>query len=411
MSFSEQADIPSERIRPSNILDQLTSEQQTVGSVPAYISRLERQYYETPLHRPNMLQLQRMAKLVTNPNAYDTIPSERTDAFYWGEIVAYRSQELLSSEDWSADAYKILSQKVLSVMNEFHHTSHTAEQSMNRTAHVLTRDLELPDLLISDQMDHFIEEWAKLTIEDVLSQRSMQLGFRYIITEMNLMEADLSVSMAMPDIIVPKDTKRERTPEEVSKDEAFKITKKFLKILKKKNLFDIDVEVDATGIPQIESIDDVGERLREKSKKYIDNYGEFDHDDPAALADAQSYVEKRLRKFFNKMEGIEKNELVEASGKITMMWSKADNVRLSYALNDNAFVKGFVNGISVGTAPEFDFRGRRIKGGVNLFGVSLVLNDPIVVAEDGTHISLDDKTYIYNVLLTSPELRLEKYLA
>lgn len=67
MNSPEQADFSAERTKQPNVLDQLLSERDSVDSTRGYVFALGTRYNAMPEHKANMLQLQRMAGLLTNP--------------------------------------------------------------------------------------------------------------------------------------------------------------------------------------------------------------------------------------------------------------------------------------------------------------------------------------------------------
>lgn len=395
MSFSEQADFSAEHTIEPGLIERLTHERDTVGSTTAYLNALGVYYESVPDHAANMLQLKRMARMVTNPNNEPSYPQSFTNAFYWGEILAYTSQDRLVGDEWATISYKLFNQNMIDVLERERDEMASHYDSLHDTADIIMGELEEADPEVMPlELDEFIKKWSGKITHDEEERWQIIFGFRHVIIQVENVALEYEYDVNPEAVVAAND------------------------------FFEI---VDATEIDDVqanlEPIDDVRDFLMDRYADHREAYGAIDESDEEALDDASIYLMQALRRDFMKSDRIDEGDFLEISGNAVFVICD-DNLRTNntYALGENEYIKGTFDAVAVTEVPTFDAiaRIRRArenidsdevipKGEVNPLGVLMILKDPVVVGPDGTHVQFATDV-IAGVMLNNPDMTMSKYL-
>lgn len=387
MSFSEQADYSAEQSEGLYYLDQLRIDQAAAGSVAEYVRTLGTNYLASPEHRPNMLQLQRMAKMVTNPNNEPAYSEGWTAAFYWGEVLAYRAQESIRPYGWAKKSYEVFSQNMTTQFFKNRRTPLDAPDSRLHMAAITLGELEMAtEETMPDDLDTLALEWADAMIADPAEQSYMLLGFRHVVTQ-----------------VMKRVNDEQEDQWFVDEYEAIAF----------ENGDPVDGEL--ADEPERESVDDVRDELMLSYKKHKKKLSNVDMDSEIAERDAQEYIGQLMLKDFEKMEGLAAGDLVEFSGggAFNVETEQRDN-RLLRLIHEGEIVRGEIETISLGYMPTLTTL-RAIKMGEHTenspwtpFQPLLALKNAVLVEANGKMTPYLDRQVM--VMLAPPKLHMEKYL-
>jgi hypothetical protein len=152
------------------------------GSVARYINIVHEAFEEQSKYRSNLLQLERMARVVT----YDqlALPDDNhnsANGFYWGGILGLALGDYVHSKDWSALSYEGISAAYYSAADraddERQSRDDTEYTSPHSTHPIDTADILIGELEISDEP--IPEEYMALidTCADELTYRPQTKAF------------------------------------------------------------------------------------------------------------------------------------------------------------------------------------------------------------------------------------------
>jgi hypothetical protein len=178
MSFSERAEYET----PMNPFELMLVERSQYSSLAEYIRELVGDYTNLDGGKANMLQLERTARALTNPRNEQSYPSTLTDAFYWGEIIAYRMNDFVSDGAWGARAYGTINSSMKEIFAP--KDGEASEHSIVR--HERLADEKLSELEVRDMYEllHGSDELIVSLTEEMQhmpeERQYTMLGFRYI---------------------------------------------------------------------------------------------------------------------------------------------------------------------------------------------------------------------------------------
>ena len=277
MNSPEQADFSPERTKQPNVLDQLLSERDSVDSTRDYVFALGTQYSAIPEHRANMFQLQRMAGLLTNPTNEPSFPQRLTDAFYWGEILAYTSQERIDGRGWADASYMMFNQSMTATLKEHRDLKPTSKDNLLDVA--TERMLELAEAEhMSSAMDQFVAMLAIDISDDEDEQMYVILGFRHIIMQITQIAQQAEHIAAATKVAYNSIAKVEADTAEADLVESERVWAAH----ELRELFDED-SGDVIDGTETEPINDIPGQIMESYRKHMHDFGLFDDTDVDVL--------------------------------------------------------------------------------------------------------------------------------
>lgn len=419
MSFSEQADIPAEHTYESHIVEGLVAEQEAIGSVQDYIALLGAHYLEIPAHHSNMLQLQRMAGMATNPNGEGGIRSQRAMQFYWGEILAYRMLEVQQGDDWSTEAYALLNQSMVKTLGGTETPGVSIQARRERISLSLMRELGSEDvsMFTTEPADALIDGWVGKMTDDMLAQLYVTLGFRYLITRKPLSDAEKAMEEKVQAIDSLRFGKAQPGLESLSDTVIRRVTKKLSTLMEKSGLDEVDSEVSDELRPEVESIDDVRERWMERYAEHKQELGDVEDDDSDSIAQASQFLGHRMNKYLREMEGIERGETIEIHNDAVYVVGKEDDGYSLRAIEEGDVLMGEVDMVMITNMPTLETL-KQIREGVEV-DVAAARRDPltpllalehaVIIHADGTRM-LHDADTLVAVMIANPAMHMRKLL-
>jgi hypothetical protein len=108
MSFSENNEFSAKSTGEAAIRTQLLVERLDAESTEEYAQRIRELYRGDNEHLPNMLRMRSIAQTIVQPMGGRMRSSRLADAFYWGELIAYRMQGLKGGPDWAFGASSLI---------------------------------------------------------------------------------------------------------------------------------------------------------------------------------------------------------------------------------------------------------------------------------------------------------------
>lgn len=336
-----------------------------------------------------------MAGMVTNPNNESSYPQHLTNAFYWGEILAYASQDRLVGETWATTSYKIFSQNMIDVLERERDEMASHYDSLQDTADTIMGELEEagPEIM-PVKLDKFVRKWSSKITRDEEERWQIIFGFRHIIMQVE--------NVAMDD-------------EYDIDPEAVRAANEFFEIMDATEIDDVQAN--------LEPIDDVREFIMERYADHRQAYGTIDEEDAEALDDIAMYLMRALNQDIAKLDRITEEDFFEFSGNaVCVICDEKLQMNRMYVLGENEFIKGTYDAVAVTEAPTFDAIAHiRYSRGtsesdeamprdkVNPLGVLMILKDPVAVRPDGTHLQFPAGT-IVGMMLNNPDMSMSKYL-
>lgn len=400
MNSPEQADSSAEHADNSGLYEQLMSERDSVGSTRTYLRVLGIYYQSVPEHAANMMQLQRLAGLLTNPTNEPTFSKELTDAFYWGEILAYNTQERLVGEGWAAGSYKILSEAMVAKLGEFRDAKLPYNDNLLQVAATIMGGLGVASgKIMPPAMDQLIIKWAEEITDDKEQQWHIILGFRHVIIEVIRHALDND-----------DDEDGENSEQEVR--ERARISNEFLELADRNDIDDVQ------GF-ETEPINDIRERIMESYADYVLAYGPYDENNEDDLGRLEGYLTQAMNRDFSDMEGIEPGDFLRIGGNaFFILYGETDASQMLYMLGANEFLEGSAEALAIVETPssrtiirlqEHIIEADEADEETNPLGVVLVLKDPVLVNSEGTHIQIDGNR-VAGLVMSNPDMHMSKYL-
>jgi hypothetical protein len=428
MSFSEQADFSAERTTKPAIYEQLFNEFSFAGATLEHVRKLGEQYGAQQDHVPNLLQLQRIAGMITNPTNEPSFPAGLTNAFYWGEILAYRAQDIVSEGEWAEMAYPLLSAAIHNKVDaaqgflnepEIHPKtgkSYVAERTqgeqLQATADLILGELESGD---SEFMPRAMEELI-IGMTDELSERPedrwyMILGFRFI--TMQVIEAAVNALMINDEAAAIAHKEQELATQLKNEQQAGRrLSKQFIKLMDKNNIDDIQ------GWELI-PIDAIREKVMESYADHMLAYGTYDASDEDEMDKLKIFLQQTIQNDFVDMEEIDGDDFLRIGGEaIYIVYDDIEESSFIAKLGPNEFLKGSPDSIAIIKIPNLQMMlgwqenhidTDQLWEDINHLGVVMVLHDPSIVNNKGEHVRAgQDRTVC--VVMTNPNMTISKYL-
>lgn len=413
MNSPEQADFSAERTKQPNVLDQLLSERNSVDSTRGYVFALGTRYNAMPEHKANMLQLQRMAGLLTNPTNEPSFPQRLTDAFYWGEILAYTSQERIDGKGWADASYMMLNRSMTATFQE---RRDSKLSGMDNLLDIATKKmLELAKAEhMSPAMDQFVAMLAIDISDNKDEQTHIVLGFRHIIMQITQIAQQAEHIAAATKVAymsiaqVEADTVKANSVESERVWAAHELREPFDE--------DSGDVIDGT---ETESINDIPGRIMESYRKHMHDFGPFDDTDEDVLETVQHDVTERMGRDFRDMEGIKQQDFIRVSGNaVFLVYSESDEVPLMFMLGHDEHLEGFVETVALTEIPTENAVARLLEHKIDIteldddtdpIGAVLVLKDPVLIRKDGTRVP-SSRGQVAGIVLHNTDMYLQKYL-
>jgi len=395
MSFSEQADYSAENTEEYALMDLLSYERDAVGSTSAYLHATGVYFESVPEHAANMLQLQRMARMAVNPNNEASFPATLTNAFYWGEILAYTAQERVIGDTWAAYSYEIFNKNINGFYESWRNESISHYENQQRVGQLILKDLGLfNDAKLAPGMGDLLHAWAGDLTSDMDEYKHVLLGFRHVmqqvIEEENIVAEENVAEAAL-----------------AAKDE-FNGMLQFNKI-------------DDTKGVELETIADVRSRLLEGFLARREAYGQYNTNDPEAVDDEKTYLAIVMKKQLNSMEGVDEGDYLRLGSGSFVLYDADGAPGVAYVLGENECIEGTVATIDIATVPSS--HGLEVLRGDDRvtpsmlpedysdpFGLLLVVEYPVLINADGERIQLGAHK-VAGIVLNDEQTELWRYLA
>ncbi|MBC7459415.1 hypothetical protein H7200_01725 [Candidatus Saccharibacteria bacterium] len=385
MSISEQADYSAERIEKPRIIKTIESERSTVGSTRDYIHATGVYYQSVPEHSANMLQLQRIAHLLTNPDNEPVATKNVTNAFYWGEILGYAIGDRMDRQ-WASMSYSAFNKNVLKNLKDNRDTSMTPRENLQYTVDLMMGDLEQrAGAAIPPEFENMIQEWAEELSQDSNDQMHIIMGFRFIMQQ-----------ISYPD----------------KGSVAFANT--FYDMMDKN-------EIDDLMANEVEDLHDVQEALLDRYVDHRMRIGEFDETNPKNIADVTEYLSRKLSADLVEIEGVDDGDDVMVRGNAMYVVIDTETGVQTFAfLGLNEVLKGTIDSVIVMPVPtnesipilrrHLDDRTTDIsRVGENTFGVVMILRHPILRQPSGKHLPAKGDV-VAGVVMNNPSVEILKFI-
>ena len=386
MNFPEQADFAAESSENTGIYKRLLDERDRVGSTRAYLDGLQVSYESVPEHYPNMLQLQRIARLYTNPTNEPTFPGDLTKAFYWGEILAYTMQERMVGETWPTSSYEMLNYAMTTKLAELRDKTVPQSDNLLNIAATAMGELEMATIVaMPPGTDELIVEWAEQITDNEAQQSHIILGFRHINAE--VIQA-------------------------VLRYEKHQIRKQF-------DLMMTNGEINDVKKIKTEPINDVRDRIMQYYTDQVIEYGAFDKNDEAETDAAIASLKDTMNKAFVQMEGIEVEDFLHITGNaVFIIYNEATGERMTHMLDRREALEGTVDAIAIVETPstktimrlqEYIIDTTDAEEETNPIGVVLMLKHPVFVDKDGKNHQIGGDL-VAGLVMSNPDMHMSKYV-
>lgn len=388
MTFSEQADHSAEHTEAAALhtMDQLRAECLEYGSVAEYVRSLAAEY-NVDDQRRNMLQLQRMAYILTNPKNDESFPRSLTNAFYWGEILAYRSQEELSPEEWATNSYELFNQNMQA-------STAQARQPSGKSMMEALEEIEAP--FIHPGLDDLIIQWSgEITADE--AQWYMILGFRHVIVQVTRQEMGYEPGFAKKDF-------------EFTETEA--LFKEKFSVITEQQEFDLVEEVQAV------SIDAVRDHIMESLADHIIAADEF----YGGYTDQfEFFLNKSLRTDFEAMEDLKEGDIIYMEGNgVFVSYDHETESENIFLLGEGERLQGVARNVVIAPVPtasaikamrgeQIDVNATSATEDIDLMGVVLIIENPVIISPDGIPANHGDGQAAC-IVLNNSDMSLKKYL-
>lgn len=408
MSFPEESGYSAEHPTGPELLGLLNAERDRVGSTKSYLEVTCIYYESVPEHAVNMMQLGRMAGMVTNPNNEPSYPRSLTDAFYKGEVMAYNFHERSSGEIWSTASYSLFNKNMIKTLSAGRDEEGTHRERMQRIADELMGDLELVDESeMPPALDQLIIDWSEQATDNPEEQWYMILGFRHIIMQVErISSAPHGDASSHP---------------ESALSESEKLEDAFYAIVD-------DDELDDVAVDEVESIDDVRDRIMDAYSDCRLSYGEINEEDEVSVEDASIYLTQALNRELVRIEGVrdeDNKDIIEITGHAAFVIYDANfKPQHVYLLGEGERLCAAIEALIVTDVPNSegiarlrasqkdpDDNERYVppKECINPLGVVLVLNDSVIIKPNGEPVYMP-KGVTAGVVFNNPDMHMVRYL-
>jgi len=340
-------------------IDRLVSERDSVGSTREYLSTLAIYYNSVDQHRPNMLQLQRIARFVTDPNNKGEQQPKQTDAFYWGEILGYTACDRLIGDQWPTMSYKLLNDTTRTSIASLFEEDLPVSENLDIASMLITAELEqLDGTKIPPMYDELIEQWAQEISQDEFEQHHIILGFRHVI----------------------------RQVVEIATAETH-IEHEFLQIMDKN-------EIDDKNAYEIDHIADLRDVIMDSFADHYIAFGDINTDDDDKYAEAVDYLTYGVNRDFVKYEklGYDDDIIISGDVKCILISDDPDVENQACHFGDDVVIEGSVGPLSVCETPSvagFEILKKGPEEGddidTDLFGVVMFIENPVLVDSQAKH--------------------------
>lgn len=403
MSFSEQADSSAESNNPRTSYEALQFERSRATSIGGYIGSLARHYAELPGGEASMLQLQRASRMITNPINEPTFPDALTHAFYWGEIIGYRIQDLVSDGEFVENAYANLNE---TIMEEYEGvTKTTATSSPDRlqlSSYIFESLKEIESGVFDDWQNLLVETWSQELLGDAEQQQYFILGTRFMLMQNPEHRGKVGIAVAARRYI-------SSLTEEQSLDERV-----FYELLSRTDIDDVQLNPDNN-----QPLDGVQASILESYTQHRLAYQET-VGDKELPEDAATILTRLLQRDFNELEGLQAGDWIriEDDAMLTFFYleSGGRDVRL---IEPGGYLEGRVQTVVVDETPTLEYIAEMRLGvadssedslrDIGSLGVMLCIDYPVVTSAEGEQVAMGSEV-LAGVYLSDSDLYMSKYI-
>jgi hypothetical protein len=346
---------------PSPLVEQLLRERDVVQSTKDYISARAVYFESDPEHHPSMLQLQRIAHFVTDPNSVNKTPSQATIAFYLGTVLGYTMCDRMVGETWPTTSYEVtgtgFSQDFRTLRIDS--SDNSGAENRQRVADSILGSLEDLDSRVTIPLaDELAEEWATELTPNEHSQQHFIMGFRYILRQ--LIEQKIS---------------------------SKSIKSEFHALIGNSDLDDL--------IENLSPVNTTIKRLVNRYVLYRKKYGDVDANDKAAHRKACASLSSLMEKAYAKEPGLNYDDplLIDGDALLIIYNNKNPDASTADTLVGGQHLTGRAGSIIVDEVPSpraFSIL-QDIKSGEAItspeiktapFGLCLEILDPVIITPD-----------------------------
>lgn len=451
MSFPEQADSSAERTTKPDIYSRIEGERVIAGSTLAYVKQLGERYQGNLDHKPNLMQLQRIAGMATNPTGESSFPGVLTNAFYWGQILAYRAQDLLSEGEWAELAYPMFSSIVREHLETAQLQSEEPEydaekdewivptrsqaERLRELGDMIMYDLEVighqnteseddtPDEYADDDAEQGVSEFMPPVMEKLIIAMTdeltdfpeerwyMILGFRHLTTQVVQLAVNAKMKQDASQANEDKALEEAAIAKKEERDSAL-LMKQFIKLMDKNEIDDVQGR-------EVIGIDDVRDKIMESYADHMIAYGVYDAGDEEDVDTLSMYLTHKMNRDFLALEDLSADDFLEIDGNaIYILYREDSDVRNMHMLGHGETLKGSTESVAVVETPSAQTMMRlqerlidpdEISDETNPLGVVMILSDPVLVNADGEHMQLGEGV-VAGVVMSNPDMRIAKYI-
>jgi len=417
MSFSEQTDFSEEYKNQRMLYDTLSLERSRAGSVGGYVGKLVADYEQEPEGRVAMLQLQRVARICTNPENKKSVPVGLANAFYWGEIVGYRMRDAMSEGEFSMNAYENINQALLA-QYDTPDSPQLSPLSMQESV-ALTLDS------IAEMGDEVFPWWqellARTSSEGLFTTFSehwqFMLGVRFMTALDTKAAPAMRANYRMDDNVRSPWGGSGRVMQledaHLSADERANLEEDFSKVMDEETLVEVRKSYD-------NSLDEERGLILDRFDYHV-SVSEISIRDSESLGAAALDLTEKLWFDFERLEYLREGETIcVENDAVVILQDASTGVETVRLLAKDEVLIGSVGGVAVEQIPSTqniaDMRamtereeGEAPQGTECPLGVTLCLVDITVVTADNKRVALDAHI-IGRLLIGSPKLRISQYL-
>lgn len=365
--------------------DRLHAECHSTGSISNYVNALGIYYSAVDEHKPNLLQMQRLARMAIDMRGQETDSSLQTDSFYWGEILGYTVGERLIGQEWPRLSWEILKSEQHAILNTYHTNSDDIPSPEQLSAYIIG-DLETLERL-PPKLNDIIETWACQLTDDPQLQHNIIMGYRFIMKNI--------VQTATNDVSV---------------------TNEYHSILEANDIELFDGS-------HVESIDGVRRSVMEWfAQHYIDLAIKGNEEGNAFFAKLDQ-ITRLINIEMKAFPGLNIDDPVRIEGEVLVVTLENDAETLSEVrlIHDNVAVEGDVGFIYVFEGPTEEMiprlaaksRGEATSldepGLTNNYTVHLELKNAVAIAKDGTTETFPDDHTVY-IVLSNNQIKMSRYV-
>ena len=388
MSFSESNEFSAESTDEAVIRMRLLVERLGVESTEEYAQHVRELYRGDNEHLPNILRMREIAQTIVQPMGGRMRSLRLADAFYWGELIAYRMQGLRGGPDWAFEASLLIEAELCAqteIVQEF--------LDDKLASPILAPDFMIQ--MIENDLARTMSVGAEDTIvavtEDLAARHDERwhaiLGFRHIMTRL---------------VDVPP----------AGRDES--IDRLFAALVEASGL------EDTSELQGFVSVNNVKEYVMERyaADEYLPL--NFDRKDPFVIEGMREHLDGVVRRAFLEQDDLVAGDRIRIEGQVLFTVVETDSRRETVSfVSEGGYIDGTVEAFRVLSAPSSQavlrFQNSHVQedgrdDGVDPLGVVLLLKDVSIMRGEKVEAPAD-VPHTFRVVMANQKIDLLKYQA